>query len=164
MRQIRDTLGGAILLVALAAAAAVATNLLRPSGPIAWVEDWSHYIEARAMREGIALVDLPAMEKLLRGGQHVVFDARPEADYLQGHLPGALSLPFMEVEDRFGDVQWRLTPSQPILAYCSGVECDESFLLTRFLRQQGFTNVLLFAGGFNLWQQAGKPVEKGAAP
>ncbi|OGV40616.1 MAG: hypothetical protein A2X46_18990 [Lentisphaerae bacterium GWF2_57_35] len=128
------------------------------------MEDWSHYIEARALEAGLPLADLPAVETIVSNGQHVVFDARPEADYLQGHLPGALSLPYTEVEDRFEDVQWRLTPEQPVLAYCSGTECDESFLLSQFLRKQGFTNLLLFAGGFDAWQKAGKPVEKGAAP
>ena len=44
------------------------------------------------------------------------------------------------------------------------VDVEEAEVETRFLRQQGFTNVLLFAGGFTVWEQAGKPVEKGAAP
>jgi rhodanese-related sulfurtransferase len=164
MGQIGRLVGGAALLVGVSVAAAALTNTLRPSGKIAWVEDWSRYIEARALREGIKLADLPATEKIVAGGQSVIFDARPEADFLAGHLPGAVSLPYTEVEDRFIDVQWRLTPAQPVLAYCSGAECDESFLLAQFLKQQGFTNILLFAEGFATWEKAGKPVEKGAAP
>ena len=155
---------GAALLMAAAAACAFLANTCRPSGRIAWAEDWSRYVEARAREEGLALADLRAAEGIAKGQAHLIFDARPAADYEAGHLPGAFSLPYTEVEDRLLDVQDRLTPAQPIMVYCSGTECDESFLLSRFLKQQGFTNVVLFAGGFGEWEKAGQPVVKGAAP
>jgi rhodanese-related sulfurtransferase len=47
------------------------------------------------------------------------------------------------------------------MTYCSGKNCDESFLLTLYLRRQGFTNVVLFTGGFETWTARGHPVERG---
>lgn len=149
----------AALLLAAAACGTVA-NLVSPRR-IPWVEDWAHYIEARALREGIALVTPGRAWDLLAAGTHVFFDARPAADYEAGHIPTAVSVPYDGVEEAMPRVQMLLTPAQPIVTYCSGRECDESFLLTLYLREQGFTNVVLFAGGFERWRAAGHPVEGG---
>ncbi len=152
-----------VVLMALSVALAALANVLRPSSSrIAWVEDWSKYIEARALEAGIPLANVEQTARLLDEARHVFFDARPSYDYEEGHLPGAISVPFEEVEDVFGEVQMRLTREQPILAYCSGAQCDESFLLIQFLREQGFTNVVLFLEGFDAWQKAGRPVERSA--
>jgi len=59
----------------------------------------------------------------------------------------------------FQDVMILLTPDTPILTYCSGEECDESFQVSEFLREQGFTNVVLFAGGYTAWEAGGLPTE-----
>ena len=64
------------------------------------------------------------------------------------------------MEDAFENVKVLLTREQPLITYCSGLECDDSFMLALFLREQGFTNVVLFAGGFEAWEKAGYPVEK----
>jgi rhodanese-related sulfurtransferase len=72
-----------------------------------------------------------------------------------------VSLPYQAVEDALSNAQALLTPAQPIVTYCSGEDCDESFLLTLYLKQQGFTNVVLFAGGFSQWKTGGHPVEGG---
>jgi rhodanese-related sulfurtransferase len=150
----------ALALVALALVCSVAANLLRPD-PIPWVEDWSRHIEARAMKERITLVDVEQAFRVVHSGLHLVLDARPAADFQAGHLPGALSVPYEAKEEAMAEVQMFLTPSRPILAYCSGEACDESFLLTLYLRDQGFTNVALFAGGTAAWKAAGHPLQEG---
>jgi rhodanese-related sulfurtransferase len=147
-----------ILIVASICGAAA--NLVSPRR-IPWTEDWSHYIEARAMKERITLVTPKQVERILDTGTHVFLDARPPADYVTGHLPSAVSLPFQSVDDDMARVQALLTPAQPIVTYCSGEDCDESFLLTLYLRRQGFTNVVLFAGGYAAWKAGGHPVEAG---
>jgi len=147
-----------ILLVSILLGAAA--NLVSPRR-IAWVEDWARYIEAKALKAGITLVTPKQVEDMINAGTHVIFDARPEADYKAAHLPGAVSMPFQVVEEALVGAQALLTPAQPIVTYCSGEDCDESFLLTLYLKQQGFTNVVLFAGGFSQWKAGGRPVEGG---
>lgn len=137
-----------------------ASNLVHPAR-IPWVEDWSKYIESKALKEKIALVTPAQALKIVGAGNHVILDARPAADFDAGHIPGAVSLPYDTVEEKMTEVQALLTPAQPILTYCSGESCDESFLLTLYLRRQGFTNVVLFAAGFDQWKSAGNPVEGG---
>ena len=151
-----NTLG--ILIVAVACAAA--SQILRRD-PIPWFENWSNYIEAKALKEGIPLATAAQAMTYLQSGTHVILDARPAADYAAGHLPTALSVPYESVADAMVMAQQYLTPSRPILTYCSGKKCDESFLLTQYLRQQGFTNVVLFAGGYETWSAEGHPVERG---
>ena len=129
--------------------------------PIPWFEDWSSHIEAKALKEGVPLATAAQVLAFLQAGTHVILDARPAVDYEAGHIPTARSVPYLSVDDAMAAVQQYLTPSGPILTYCSGKTCDESFLLTQYLRRQGFTNVTLFAGGFETWSAEGHPVEKG---
>ena len=147
-----------ILIVAVACGAA--SQLVRRD-PIPWFEDWSNYIEAKALKEGLPLVTAAQAMAFLQSGTHVILDARPAADYEAGHIPTALSAPYESVAEAMVAVQQHLTPSGPIMTYCFGKKCDESFLLSQYLRRQGFTNVVLFAGGFETWRAEGHPVEKG---
>ena len=144
----------------VAAACGAASQAVRRD-PIPWVENWANHIEAKALKEGIPLVTAQNALAFLQSGSHVILDARPAADYAAGHISTARSVPYSSVEEALVGVQAVLTPAQPIMAYCSGKNCDESFLLTQYLRRQGFTNVVLFAGGFETWSAAGYPIEKG---
>jgi rhodanese-related sulfurtransferase len=146
------------VLMLLAALCGALANRIHPRR-IAWVEDWSLYIEARALAAGFPLADTADARKIVLARSHIIFDARPAADFKAGHLPGAVSLPFDSVNREFQNVAVLLQTGQPVLTYCFGLVCDESFLLTRFLRDQGFTNVVLYSGGYEEWTRAGLPVE-----
>lgn len=150
--------GRMAVLMLLAALCGALANLGHPRR-IAWVEDWSIYIEARALAAGFRLADTADTRKIVQSRSHLIFDARPASDFKAGHLPGAVSLPFESLNSEFQNVAVLLLTGQPVLTYCSGLVCDESFLLTQFLRQQGFTNVVLYSGGYEEWTRAGLPVE-----
>jgi rhodanese-related sulfurtransferase len=147
-----------ILIVAVACG--VASQVVRRD-PIPWFENWANHIESKALKEGIPLVTAKDAMAFLQSGSHVILDARPAADYEAGHISTALSAPYASIAEALVEVQAVLTPAQPIMTYCSGKNCDESFLLTQYLRQQGFTNVVLFAGGFETWSAEGYPIERG---
>jgi len=149
------------LLLVLAVILGSAANLfiLPKDDRLAWVEDWGKYVEAKAVEAGITLVDLGQVRDIIDQRKHMVFDARPTVDFDAGHLPGAISLPYQDVEFVFQDVMILLTPETPILTYCSGEECDESLQISEFLLEQGFTNIVLFAGGYNAWEAGGLPTE-----
>ncbi|MBU0678700.1 MAG: rhodanese-like domain-containing protein [Verrucomicrobia bacterium] len=149
-----------LLLIVVSAAGAAILNALRPDR-ILWVEDWSHYIEAKALKAGITLANLDQTHAIIEAGRHIVFDARPRSDYEEGHLPTALPLPYDDVDLAFMTAQAYITPQQPILAYCSGIACDESYELVLFLKNQGYTNVVLFVGGMKAWVDAGYATEEG---
>jgi rhodanese-related sulfurtransferase len=146
--------GRVLALLLVSGVCAGLANTFSPAR-IPWVKDWSSHVETSARELGIQVVGLQDMQRISREGTHLVFDARPQADYDTGHIPTAMSLPFMEVDAYFDQYQMLLTPEQPIVVYCSGKECDESLLLASFFKDQGLTNVLLFAGGYGEWEQAG---------
>ena len=148
-------------LLLVAVVCGVAAQVIRRD-PIPWFETWSNYIEAKALKEGIPLVTSAQVLGFLQAGTHLILDARPASDFESGHIPSARSVPYGFADEALMPVQPYLTPSGPIVTYCSGKSCDESLLLTQYLRRQGFTNVVLCAGGFETWNAEGHPVERGA--
>lgn len=166
MPQSNDAGGWRSLLVRMgcivlcSATLAVGANTLG-SRRIDWVERWSERVEAKAIEEGIALVDVDEARKRVDAERQVIFDARAASDFEAGHLPKAISLPGSSLDEVFPNVQLLLRPDTPILVYCSGKSCDESLLVARFLHEQGYRNVSLFAAGFEAWRQKGFPVELG---
>ncbi|HPF99661.1 MAG TPA: rhodanese-like domain-containing protein [Kiritimatiellia bacterium] len=157
---LRPAVGHALLIFAVAVACGFVANTVSPRR-IPWSEDWGNYIESKALREGVLLVTTSRAKELAAQHACIILDARPAADYKAGRIPGAVSLPYDNVEEELAHVQVLLSPSQPIMTYCSGKQCDESFLLTLYLKKAGFTNIVLYAGGFDQWRAEGLPTEGG---
>lgn len=128
-----------------------ALNLIRP-GRLPWVGDWGHRVEAQAIREQVALVQLADMLGFLRDGSRLFVDARPAGEFARGHLPGALSLPFEDLNARDAAVTKVLESAKPAVFYCSGPECDDALLLAVALHERGLENGAVFVGGMELWQ------------
>lgn len=149
----------AAILTATASLAGVAANWIRPN-PVPWVGDWSRHIETAAIREGFRILPMSLVRSMLADGQTIFLDARPAADYAQGHLPGALSAPADNIAFHFGELQAFFDRQQSIVVYCSSDTCDEALLLLRFLRGQGYTDTVLLPGGFEGWRQIGGEVER----
>ncbi len=146
-------------LVLASVLAGLAARSLNPQ-PLPWRQNWSNLVEEKATQAGVRLVTLAETRAAIAAQQHLLLDARPNREYLAGHLPSALSLPVLELDTFLPQVLPLLTPAQPLLVYCSGTSCDESLQLAKVLHGQGFTNVVLFNGGMVEWQQAGEAVER----
>lgn len=146
------------LLLAASVVCALASQWLMPKR-IAWVGAWTNYVESKAREEGVPLVDLARAREIATTQSHIVFDARKIADYEKGRIPGAFALPYGEADQYFGPLLPLLTETQPVMTYCSGKDCDDALELARFLRRNGFTNIVIFLGGWEEWNAAGLPVE-----
>ena len=48
----------------------------------------------------------------------------------------------------------------PFVVYCSDDDCGSSEELSYELQSYGFTNILLFKGGWKQWQEANYPTSK----
>jgi rhodanese-related sulfurtransferase len=86
----------------------------------------------------------------------VVIDLRPSAEYANGHILGARSLPLADLARRAGELD--KYKAKPVILHCA--DGNRSGAGVALLRKNGFTNVVNLAGGFAAWQQAGLPVEK----
>jgi rhodanese-related sulfurtransferase len=100
-------------------------------------------------------------------GNVLFLDARRSSVYRDGHIAGARSVSVWEadVEDKvralFSEGR---DQSAPVVAYCSGGDCEDSHMLGQKLYFVGFDNVLVYKDGFPDWQKRGLPVTKGDAP
>ncbi|HPA78415.1 MAG TPA: rhodanese-like domain-containing protein [Kiritimatiellia bacterium] len=149
--HIQELLRHALLLAALSALLSVIAWAVHPAR-IPWVGDWAHHVETLALREGIPLVNTPEMRRIAAAGTHLILDARPLADFDAGHIPGAVPLPYDNLDAHYEQARLLMSPEMPVVAYCSGGSCDDSFLLCLHLRKQGFTNVILYAEGWTAWE------------
>src|SRR5262245_26123075 len=95
-------------------------------------------------------------ERLRHEPRPVVLDVRPAAEFLAGHLPGAVSVPPDELAGR---VQ-RLPKDSDVVAYCRGPYCIYADAAVRALRRRGLRAVRL-EDGFPEWRRAGLPVAAG---
>src|SRR5215813_3822748 len=89
----------------------------------------------------------------LRSGTATMLDVRPEDEFRQGHLPGALNIPVAQLERRLAE----LPVNQEIVAYCRGPWCVLSFEAVAALRQRGYRARRL-EDGFPEWKVSGLPV------
>src|SRR5215472_11028263 len=89
------------------------------------------YFRARDELEPISRGEL--LDRL-RCGSATVLDVRPEDEFQQGHLPGALKIPLAQLERRLAE----LPPDREIVAYCRGAWCVLSFEAVAALRQRGY--------------------------
>lgn len=95
-------------------------------------------------------------ERLLRDRPPVVLDVRPAAEFVAGHVPGAVSTPPDELTAR---VQ-RLPRASDVVAYCRGSFCIYADDAVRALRRRGVRAGRL-EDGFPEWRRAGLPVAVG---
>ena len=148
------------MLIVLACLIAAGTNLWRTNG-IPLVGDWS--ADARFSDAGgeSLVIAIEQARQLFAQDEALFVDARPESQYAQGHIRGALSLPWQDVDRYFVEIAVQLEEQKRIIAYCDGETCDLSHEVALFLKEMGFKNVRVLVNGLTVWQQAGLPIDTG---
>ena len=85
----------------------------------------------------------------------VLLDVRSRSGYDEGHLPGAINIPFEELPARMKE----LPKNKEIITYCWDVTCILCTKAAYVLAKKGY-RVKEMLGGIEAWQRAGFPVEK----
>lgn len=83
---------------------------------------------------GLEAIDRATLVNRLRARDIVLLDVRPEHEFIEGHLPGALSIPLPLLESRLDE----LPRDRTIVAYCRGPYCTLSADAVQRLRELGF--------------------------
>lgn len=148
---------GAIVVAAVGIG--ILVNAVRPDR-IPLVGDWS----TRGRLSSVMTVEDPVVSleeaSALYAAQGALFiDARPEEAYREGHIAGALSLPWEEFENRFDGAMAEAPPDSLIIVYCDGEECSLSLDLAAALVGKGYAHVRVLENGWTLWRGAKLPVE-----
>jgi rhodanese-related sulfurtransferase len=111
---------------------------------------------------GIIQISLAEAEDLFARGEGLFVDARTAGEYADGHIAGAVSLPFVNVDDQaLDEFKAKLLPGKKFVVYCSGGDCLTSLALARRLTERGMTELRVFLGGWVEWKAAGLPEERG---
>jgi len=112
------------------------------------------YLGDRSELETITRAELA--ERLERDPPPVVLDVRPAAEFLAGHIPGAISVPPDELAARVR----RFPSDADVVAYCRGPFCVFADDAVRALRERG-RHAARLEDGFPEWRRASLPVAAG---
>ncbi|WP_416981867.1 ArsR/SmtB family transcription factor [Streptomyces sp. T028] len=106
--------------------------------------------------DGATEVTREELRARVAAGRAVVLDVRPVAEYLAGHIPGALSIPVDELAERIGE----LPEETEIVVYCRGEYCVLAHDAVRLLTGRGRRAIRLNDGMLE-WRLADLPVDAG---
>jgi rhodanese-related sulfurtransferase/DNA-binding transcriptional ArsR family regulator len=106
--------------------------------------------------DGLEAVDVETLNRRVYEGEVIVLDVRPPDEYAAGHIPGAVSLPIAELEQRLRE----LPRDREIVAYCRGPYCLFSRQAVERLRSHGL-RAFRMEEGVAEWEERGFPVASG---
>ena len=127
-------------------------------------------LAARFASEGLQLADGEQVRRLFhdpkRAHELILFiDARPEDQYLAGHIPGAYFFDRFHPENHLPTLAPLCLNAEQIVFYCTGGDCEESEFAAKEVRD-GMSlpkeKIFVYAGGMAEWRSLGLPVETGA--
>lgn len=109
---------------------------------------------------GLELISLPMyqcedLRHALRANPATqLLDVRSWSEWLQGHMPGATSMPLLELEEQAVSIDF----SKPILVYCQ--EGYRATIAASILLRSHAADIGIVTGGFQEWQACGIPSER----
>jgi rhodanese-related sulfurtransferase len=87
-------------------------------------------------------LDEEALRRRVRDGDVTLLDVRPSEEFEAGHIPGAISVPLVELAKRLEGLPKR----KEVVAYCRGPYCVLAVEAVDLLRKKGFKAVRLGDG------------------
>tara|TARA_B100001989_G_scaffold37241_1_gene22325 strand:- start:242 stop:556 length:315 start_codon:yes stop_codon:yes gene_type:complete len=102
------------------------------------------------------VIDVPTFMKEREAGEvDVVVDVRTEAEWSNGHVPGAVWLPLQELVDRVSELQPYRDQTLHLICQSGG----RSGRAGQYLESLGY-DVVNIMGGTGMWIALGNPVER----
>lgn len=109
-----------------------------------------------------------ALADALRAGTApFILDVRSTAEYVDGHVPGAVSMPYWRLPWQLDRLSRRnvtgegelLRPRDAVVVYCG--HGPRAWMALAVLRGRGYDNLSLLDGHMHAWRRAGLPEERG---
>lgn len=118
-------------------------------------------VETSEKQDDIIYVSLEALQNIIQSKSKILLiDGRSESAYHEGHIPGAVNIPYIQHDYFFWQLLDDVARETPIIVYCSGKNCNVSVKLAKSLsRKYGFVNVQVFEGGWEEWVKRKKPIQ-----
>ncbi len=86
--------------------------------------------------------------KLEDGCNVKIIDVRENSDYVEGHIPGAISIPRAQLDNKLED----LSKEDVHIVYCYNHQCHLATCACRLLASKGYPCMHL-DGGFKVWSE-----------
>ncbi len=111
-------------------------------------------------------ITLDEFQAIVTAHQGLSIDARPQAFYQAGHVPGALNLPRGDFEKGYVAIRPLLEPARekPIVVYCSEANCKDGELVSDALSRLGYRYLYVYTEGWEEWSRAGLLQEASRTP
>jgi len=122
----------------------------------------SHYISDAGnsvIKSKIQLINLEQTYNLFSKDSVVFIDARDKWDFAEGHIPGALNIPYYNFDKNDENLK-TLPKDRTVVLYCGGNDCDASLSLAKELQKLKYLVLYVFSGGWGEWEKAGFAIEK----
>ena len=111
----------------------------------------------RGMKNSLEAVTLDELLSRMKSKDVILLDVRPDGEYRNGHIPGAINIPPERLEKRLKE----LKKNKEYIAYCRGPFCVFADEAVNILSKKGFKARRL-ADGFPDWALKGLPVDRAA--
>jgi len=103
-----------------------------------------------------SIVGMEEMQKKLNLNSTLIVDVRPLEEYMNIHLPGAISIPLSTLETRMDEIPI----DKEVITYCRDHYCILADKAVNILLDKGYDAKRLDIGLID-WKQAGLPIETG---
>mgnify|MGYP001822721623 FL=1 len=103
-------------------------------------------------RQVITSADL--VQRLEGEDAPVILDVRSPEEYAEGHIPGAINVPYDQIAANLDSLESFLTAE--VVVYCRTGR--RAGVAEKALREAGFTQVVDLEGHMTTWNEAGLPV------
>jgi rhodanese-related sulfurtransferase len=96
------------------------------------------------------IVDRAFVEKAISNDHIIIIDARPEFQYVMGHIPNSLNIPYNTTH--LDSLLQRFALKQKLLiSYCSDSRCNTADILAKRLADSGYAKIAVYPGGWKDW-------------
>jgi len=113
---------------------------------------------SEAKAQGINVVNT-RKAKALYDQNALFFDAREKRHYAKEHIKGAYPVYFDESKAQYVALQLPSDKKQPLVFYCYGESCANSYEAALSVRKLGYKNINWLLNGYAKWKTAGYPVQ-----
>jgi phage shock protein E len=96
------------------------------------------------------------LARIAAGAAPVILDVRSAREFADGHVPGAVHVPFWAVGTRIEAIA--ANKDEELVVYCG--HGPRAMIAGRTLRRRGFTRLVFLDGHFSKWRSEGLREER----